>query len=101
MTSALICDGCGRLASSADPLDDDPTRRWWALCPGPTPGGGLLAIHHSFDETVEALRDLADEPADEPDFEDEPERHFCATSCLFDWLGARIAAEGNGPPTSS
>lgn len=102
MTAALLCDGCGRLASTADPTDDDPTRRWWELSPGPTPSGGLLALTVppiTIDEFLHPVEEPEPEPEEEP--ESEPLRHFCSDSCLFDWLGARINTDEKGPSSST
>lgn len=67
MTNALLCDGCGRLVSDADPTDDDPARRWWSLSLGPTPGGRLLtlqaALEIDVEEEAEGLRDAMETQA--------------------------------------
>ena len=81
MTAVLMCDGCGRVASSSDPTDGDPARSWWELSQGPVPGGGMLALP--------ALPILDAEPVELEVPDMEPVRHFCSTACLRDWLGKR------------
>jgi hypothetical protein len=92
MTMALLCDGCGRMASDSDPTDDDPTRRWWALEAGPTPGGMPVGIRMTAiaiipeGEPVPEMEEHDLEPA-------EPCRHFCRLGCLLDWLQGRMAED--------
>lgn len=89
MTAVLMCDGCGRIASSGDPEDADPTRSWWCLYEGPVPGGGQGLTLPIF--TQDAEPDGEDEP------DDEPERHFCSRGCLRAWVDAQSAKPDEGP----
>lgn len=101
MTHALICDGCGQLASDRDPLDDDPTRRWWVLSTGPTPGGGLVGLAlPPINLSMDVDEETAERLSTGDDDEDEPHRemHYCSLDCLASGIESlRHAADGDAP----
>ena len=85
-----MCDACGKIASSSDPTDYDPTSKWWELSRGPCPGGVLHLSAPTW------LLDSIDDPPreSEPIEEAEPTRHFCSEFCLREWITGRRALTG-------
>ena len=89
MTSCLMCDSCGRLATDRD--DTGGADNWYELNRNPAIiGPGLISAAHgmvlSSIEDGDLDVDLGD--ADEDDYVDievEAPLHFCSAVCLRDW----------------
>lgn len=79
-----MCDGCGRVATGADPTNEDPARTWWRLAQGCSPDGFLHLGSFSF-----AWPTDDDTEPEEPEELEYADRHFCTITCLRDWLNRR------------
>jgi len=83
MTSALMCDGCGRVVSTRADDAIEATRSWWRLERDPGIESGLL-------QPIQMDLTVDDEVAVEPRELEElpPPLHFCSDACLRSWTEA-------------
>lgn len=79
MTSALTCDGCGRIVTERSEDGDNATSAWWLLEKNPSIAVAMIAF-----EKITLNPDYDDE-IDEVEIIHEPPRHFCAFECLKSW----------------